>query len=295
LHSTPFSAQAGALYVVATPIGNLRDLTLRALDVLASVDRIAAEDTRHTRALLDAHGIAARMASLHQHNERAGAQRVVAWLAAGESVALVSDAGTPGISDPGALVVEAVRRAGFPVVPVPGPSAVVTAMSVAGVDSAGFRFDGFLPVKREARLRALERLATCDQVVAFYEAPHRVRETFEDMALVLDAARGVTVCRELTKRFEDIHACTAGGLLAWLDADANRERGEFVLLVHPAAAEAPDRRQAEGERVLALLLEELPASQAARLAARISGAQRRELYAAALRLGGGEGGDGGET
>ena len=130
-------------------------------------------------------------------------------------------------------------------------------------------------------------------MVAFYEAPHRVRETFEDMALVLDAARGVTVCRELTKRFEDIHACTAGGLLAWLDADAHRERGEFVLLVHPAAAEAPDRRQAEGERVLALLLEELPASQAARLAARVSGAQRRELYAAALRLGGGESGGGG--
>ena len=272
--------------MVATPIGNLRDVTLRALDLLASVDRIAAEDTRHTRFLLDAHGIAGRLVALHEHNEAAASGRVVAWLREGLSVALVTDAGTPGISDPGAVVVREVRAAGLAVTPVPGPSAVIAALSVAGIDSAGFRFAGFLPVRREARCRWLERVADSQQVVACYEAPHRVRESLEDMAGVFGPDRRVTLCRELTKVFESVQDVRVGDAGEWLDADPNRLRGEFVILIHAAPAALPGDHLAEGERVLGILLHEMPASQAARLAAKISGARRADLYEAALRRGG---------
>jgi 16S rRNA (cytidine1402-2'-O)-methyltransferase len=273
---------AGTLYVVATPIGHLRDVSLRALDVLRSATRIAAEDTRHTRRLLDAHGIQGQLVAVHEHNERSAATKVVGWLQAGESVALVTDAGTPGISDPGALVVKAVRAAGLPVVPVPGPSAVVTALSAAGLAESGFEFVGFLPPKQEARRRQIADHVSADRPVVFYEAPHRVRDTIADFAAILQPDRGLTLCRELTKLFEDIHETTVGEALAWLDGDPNRTRGEFVLILHASPAEQDS--PADAERVLGILLRDLSPSQAARLTAEITGARRGDLYARALAL-----------
>jgi 16S rRNA (cytidine1402-2'-O)-methyltransferase len=271
--------------VVATPIGNLRDLTLRALDLLRSVDVVAAEDTRHSRVLLDAFGIATRVIPAHEHNARAAAARVTQLLREGRSVALVTDAGTPGISDPGAALVREARAAGFRVVPVPGASAVTCAVSVAGLEDAGFAFSGFLPPKAEARRRALEALAASVVPVVLYEAPHRIRDTLSAMAAVLGAQRRVLVARELTKRFEEIHECALGEALAWLEADANRERGEFVIVLHAAPQAGAAATDAGALELLALLLEELPASRAARLAARITGAPRDQLYRQALALG----------
>lgn len=271
--------------MVATPIGNLRDLTLRALDLLRSVDVVAAEDTRHTRVLLDAFGIATQVIPAHEHNARGAAARVNSLLLQGRSVALVTDAGTPGISDPGAVVVREARAAGLRVVPVPGASAVTCALSVAGLDEAGFAFAGFLPSRAEARRRALEALSRSAVPVVVYEAPHRIRESLAAMAAVLGAQRRVLVLRELTKRFEEIHECLLGDALAWLDADAGRERGEFVIVLHPAPPAAAPTADAAALGVLALLLDELPAARAARLAARITGAPRDELYRRALELG----------
>lgn len=268
--------------MVATPIGHLRDLTLRALDILASVGRIAAEDTRHTRRLLDAHGIAGQLVAAHEHNERAAAEKIIGWLRAGESVALVTDAGTPAISDPGARVVRAVREAGLPVVPVPGASAVVTALSAAGLVDTAFHFAGFLPTRQEARRSALQALSSMTCPVVFYEAPHRIRDTLVDAGHVLPPGRGLTLCRELTKLFEQIHDTTVEDALAWLDADANRSRGEFVVILH-GAPDAADR-SADGERVLRILLRDLSPSQAAKAAAEITGAKRGDLYARALAL-----------
>jgi 16S rRNA (cytidine1402-2'-O)-methyltransferase len=285
LHSEPSTAEASTLYVVATPIGNLRDLTLRALDLLRAVDVVAAEDTRHSRVLLDAFGIATRVIPAHEHNARAAAARVTQLLREGRSVALVTDAGTPGISDPGAVLVREARAAGFRVVPVPGASAVTCALSVAGLEDAGFVFAGFLPAKTQARRRALEALAASTVPVVLYEAPHRIREALAAMAEVLGAGRRVLVLRELTKRFEEIHECALGEALAWLDGGANRERGEFVVVLHPAPQAGGVEIDAAAPKLLALLLEELPASRAARLAARITGAPRDELYRQALALG----------
>ncbi len=277
-----------ALYVVGTPIGNLRDLTLRALDVLKAVDVVAAEDTRVTRHLLQHYGIDARPISLHEHIEEEMSGRVLELLRAGKSVALVSDAGTPAISDPGARLVRRVRQAGFAVVPIPGASAVTAAMSAAGLLAERFLFCGFLPAAHGARVRELEALRELSAVLVFYEAPHRVRETLSDLAEVLGGEREVVIARELTKMFETIHATRLDEALAWLDADANRGRGEFVLVV----AGAPVSRAAqaeEGERVLAILLRELPLKQAVQLAAEITGAKRNALYARALELKGGSG------
>ena len=270
--------------MVATPIGNLRDVTLRALDVLRSVDVVAAEDTRHTRPLLNHYGIDAKLVAAHEHNERAASRQVLDWLRAGKSVALVTDAGTPGISDPGAVLVRAVREAGFRAVPIPGPSAVVAALSAAGIEGSAFAFHGFLPAKSEARRQVLGDLVTRQAPLVFYEAPHRVAETLADLCEVLGAGRRVTLARELTKVFESIHECALGEALTWVEADANRARGEFVLIVHGAAPTEDEMRGREGSRVLALLMEEMSASGAARLAARITGARRNELYEEALRL-----------
>lgn len=270
--------------MVATPIGNLRDVTLRALDVLRSVDVVAAEDTRHTRPLLNHYGIDAQLVAAHEHNERAASRQVLDWLRAGKSVALVTDAGTPGISDPGAVLVRAVREAGFRAVPIPGPSALVTALSAAGIEGSAFAFHGFLPSKSEARRQVLGDLVTRQAPLVFYEAPHRVVETLADLCEVLGAERRVTLARELTKVFESIHECALGEALTWVEADANRARGEFVLIVHGAAPTEDEMRGREGSRVLALLMEEMSASGAARLAARITGARRNELYEEALRL-----------
>ena len=282
MHSEPFLAEVGTLYVVATPIGHLRDIGARALDVLRSADVIAAEDTRHTRHLLDHFGIDAKLVAVHEHNERASGERVVRWLAEPRSVALVTDAGTPGVSDPGALVVQAVRAAGHRVVPIPGACAVTVALSGAGVPGDGFRFAGFLPTKHEARRRAVRAVGDDPAPVIFYEAPHRIRESIDDLADVLGPERRITICRELTKLFETIHECALGEAGAWLDADANRLRGEFVLVLHPAPARSDDAPTSEALRVLDILVRDLPPSTAARLAAEITGVKRAELYRIAL-------------
>lgn len=271
-----------ALYVVATPLGNLDDITLRALEILRGADLIACEDTRHTRHLLDRHGIRAQLLAVHEHNESAAAEKLVAALREGRRVALVSDAGTPGISDPGARAVAAVRAAGFAVMPLPGPSAAVTALSASGLNDARYLFAGFLPTKATARRAAIEELAAVPAALVFYEAPHRIEETVADLAALLEPGRTLVVARELTKLFEQIVAMPVAEGPAWLAADANRRRGEFVLAVSgPPPREGLD---AATERVLKALLAELPVKQAAKLAAEITGAAKNDLYRRALEL-----------
>jgi 16S rRNA (cytidine1402-2'-O)-methyltransferase len=269
---------------VATPIGNLRDITLRALDVLKSVSLIAAEDTRVTRHLLDHFGISSKSFALHDHNEEAATQRLISALSAGEPVALVSDAGTPGVSDPGARAVARVREAGFPVVPIPGASAVTTAFSAAGLNVPHFLFYGFLPSRAGARNATLQSLKELPYALVFYEAPHRVTETLDSLAQVFGGARHAVLARELTKVYEQFHADTLDGLRQWVDADENRSRGEFVLLVEGAPPQAEDGLDADAERTLSLLLEELPLKRAVALSAKITGAPRNLLYTRALQL-----------
>ena len=283
-HGAQSSEGAGKLYVVATPIGNLGDISARALTVLAQADLVAAEDTRTTGHLLAHHGITAKLIALHEHNEMQRAAELIARIKAGKTIALVSDAGTPGISDPGALLVARAREAGITVCPVPGANAAVTALSVAGLPAPHFLFYGFLPAKSAARRAELEALRELSYTLVFYEAPHRVTECVAALAEVLGAAREIVIARELTKLFETIHRCPLGEAGAWLAADANRQRGEFVLIVSGAEAPLQEGLPAEAERVLTLLLAELPLKQSAALAAAITGARKNELYARALAL-----------
>ena len=271
--------------MVATPIGNLDDITLRALAVLAQSDLIAAEDTRTTGVLLDRHKIRAKLVSLHEHNERQASEMILAALREGAKVSLVSDAGTPGISDPGAVLVSLAREQGFRVTPIPGPSAAVAAISISGMRESGFLFRGFLPPKSGARRQAIEMLRGLPWPVVLYEAPHRVVECIEDLAAILGASREVLVARELTKLFEEIHRCPLGEAAAWLRADPNRGKGEFVLVVGAAEASA-STGEAEAERVLRIALEDLPVAQAVRLACAVTGAKRNRLYPRALELAG---------
>ena len=271
-----------ALYVVPTPLGNLADLSQRAIDVLTRVAWVAAEDTRHSAPLLRHVGSRARLLPAHEHNEEAAAQQVISRLAAGDSVALISDAGTPGVSDPGARLVARVRESGFRVVPLPGPCAAVTALSAAGFCDPHFLFFGFLPAKTKQRESALRELVDLPYSLVFYEAPHRILETVAALAVVLGGGRRLVIARELTKLFETIHDCRLGEAAAWLAADANRQRGEFVLIVSGAEQGADD---GEGERVLRLLLAEgLPVKQAASLAHAITGVGKNALYELALSL-----------
>ncbi|MDR1425338.1 MAG: 16S rRNA (cytidine(1402)-2'-O)-methyltransferase [Azoarcus sp.] len=270
------------MYVVATPLGNLADLTPRARDTLAAVDVIAAEDTRHSRRLLDAFGIRTRLVAVHQHNEQAAAGQVLGWLEAGRHVALITDAGTPAISDPGARLVARAREAGHPVVPLPGACAAVTALSVAGIAEGGWRFVGFLPARAAARRAALAALTQARDALLFYEAPHRVRACVADMAAAFGGERVVFIARELTKLHEELAALPLAGAGAWFDAEPNRVRGEFVLIVHGARASESEGLSAEAQRVLELLLAELPLKRAVRLAADITGAGRNGLYSHAL-------------
>jgi 16S rRNA (cytidine1402-2'-O)-methyltransferase len=275
-------AGRGRLYVVATPIGNLGDLTQRAIATLGAVHVVFAEDTRHTRGLLAHHGIAAKLAALHEHNEREAAGELVRHLEEGRDVALVTDAGTPAISDPGAHAVAAARAAGFDVVPIPGPNAAIAALSVAGVPGP-FAFVGFLPPKPSARRKALQAWRGFPHTLVLYEAPHRILECVDDLARVLGPDRAVVLARELTKAFETVHACALGAARGWLEADPDRTRGEFVVIV--SGAGVPDEpRGAEGERVLRLLVEAVPVRTAVQLAAAITGGSRNELYAQALAL-----------
>ena len=272
----------GRLYVVATPIGNRADITGRALATLGGVHVVFAEDTRHTRGLLAHHGIAVELAALHEHNEREASRDLVAHLAAGRDVALVTDAGTPAISDPGAHAVAAARAAGFDVVPIPGANAAIAALSVSGLPGP-FAFVGFLPAKPAARRKALAAWRDFPHTLVFYEAPRRILESVDDLATVLGPERAVVFARELTKAFETVHACALGEAHAWLEGDPDRTRGEFVVLVAGAAAPA-EPRAADGERVLRLLLDELPVKTAVKLAAAITGGARNALYEQALAL-----------
>jgi 16S rRNA (cytidine1402-2'-O)-methyltransferase len=283
-HSGMDQISGGALYVVATPIGNLRDITLRALDVLQAADVIAAEDTRHSRALLQHHVISSRLFALHEHNERTASEKIVAWLREGKAVALVSDAGTPAISDPGAVLVQRVREAGFPVVPIPGPSALIAALSASGIAQTAFRFCGFLPGKGSERRALLASLAQCADTMVFYEAPHRIVAAMRDIAASFGEGRSVVLCRELTKRYETIHHCLSGEAVGWLEADDNQQRGEFVVIVEGRQADESNSDDAKIREVLSILLEELPVKQAVALATKITGAKRNAVYAAALEL-----------
>ncbi len=274
--------KTSALYVIATPLGNLGDMTLRALDVLRAVDAIACEDTRHTRRLLDHFEIRTPAFALHEHNEASAAQKLIGMLAAGQRVALVSDAGTPGVSDPGARAVAAVRAAGYAVIPLPGPNAAVTALSAAGLADPQFLFVGFLPSKSGGRRAQIEALKAVPAALVFYEAPHRIVDTVADLAALLEPQRTLVVARELTKLFEQIASMPLGDGPAWLAADSDRQRGEFVLLV--SAPPVSEELDAHALRTLKLLLAELPLKQAVKLAADISGAAKNTLYEQALAL-----------
>ncbi len=274
---------SGALYVVATPIGNLGDMSQRAIEVLSGVALIAAEDTRHSGKLLQHFGIKTSTMALHDHNERAMSESIVMRLLGGEAVALVSDAGTPLISDPGYYLVAQVRAAGCRVVPVPGASALLAALSASGLPSDRFVFEGFLPAKTGARNARLEQLQEERRTLVFYEAPHRIVASIAAMAAVFGAERQAVIARELTKTFETIHGDTLAGLSAWLASDANQQRGEFVVMV--GGAPLKDHGiDAEAERVLRLLLAEMSLKQAAALAAKITGVKKNLLYQFALDL-----------
>ena len=275
----------GALYVVATPIGNLADITLRAIHVLALVDAVACEDTRHSAPLLRQLGIDGKaLIAVHEHNEREAAAGVLLRLARGERVAYVSDAGTPAISDPGAALVAAVQAAGYRALPIPGASSAVAALSVAGDAIGGpFTFIGFLPQKSGERALALKQLAANPQTQVLFEAPHRIEALAAALAEACGARR-LTVCRELTKQFETVHTLPANALPAWLAADSNRNRGEFVLVVHAQAAVANDTEGFPHDATLRTLLAELPLRQAVALAAELTGAPRNPLYERALAL-----------
>ncbi len=272
-----------ALYVVATPIGNLRDVTLRALDVLRDAQVIAAEDTRVTSRLLNHYGIRTRLLSAHAHNERRVSAEIVGMIETGAAVALVSDAGTPAISDPGARIVAAVRAAGLAVVPVPGPCAAAAALSASGFEAPQFLFFGFLPARSGERRRKLAAICALPYTLVFHEAPHRAAETVSDLSVVLGGERRVLIARELTKLFESVHACRLQEARAWMDSDAHNTRGEFVLVVEGAPCESRPARD-DADHVLECLLAALPLKQAAVLGSSITGVSRKRLYARALEL-----------
>lgn len=264
--------------MVATPIGNLEDISPRALETLRSVDLVACEDTRKTRTLLARHGIATPMVALHDHNEREASAGLIQQLRDGKSIALVTDAGTPGVADPGALLVAAAHRARIDVSPIPGPSAAAAAFSAAGFPSPGFRFAGFLPASGAARRKALDELDGPWPVVLF-EAPHRIAQTVADLAEKLGPEREIVLARELSKKFEEVARLALGEAAAWLAAP-HREQGEFVIVV--SAGEAREARALDADRVLDILLEALSPSEAAKLAARITGEPKNALYRRAL-------------
>lgn len=274
---------SAALYVVATPLGNAQDMTLRAISILRAVDVVAAEDRRHSQKLFDLHGLRPKTLAVHEHNEQEGATQIIHLLEQGKYVALVTDAGTPAISDPGARLVARVQEAGFAVIPVPGPSAVACALSASGLVNPQFRFVGFLPTKTTARRAAIDALRADEATLVFYEAPHRIVECVADLAAVLEPEREMVFCRELTKQFEQIARMPIGEANAWLAADSNRQRGEFVLLVGALAGgnEISDKAQ---KMVKALMAEGLPVKTVAKLASEFSGCAKNALYDYALSL-----------
>ncbi|MBC5849519.1 16S rRNA (cytidine(1402)-2'-O)-methyltransferase [Vibrio metschnikovii] len=272
------SAEGATLYIVPTPIGNLGDITQRALDVLAQVDIIAAEDTRHTGKLLAHFNIQTKTFALHDHNEQHKAQALVDKLLSGQSIALVSDAGTPLISDPGYHLVNQCRQAGVKVVPLPGACAVITALSASGLPSDRFSFEGFLPAKSKGRKDKFLEIAKVERTCIFYESPHRINESLQDMLEILGPDRQVVLARELTKTFETIQGLPLGELIEWINQDENRKRGEMVLLIHGSREESNQALPEEALRSLAILSKELPLKKAAALAAEIYNVKKNALY-----------------
>jgi 16S rRNA (cytidine1402-2'-O)-methyltransferase len=268
---------AGTLYVVATPIGNLADSSPRSIEVLRSADIVACEDTRTSRTLLAHHGITTRTVALHAHNEREAGEKLLRALREGQTVALVSDAGTPGISDPGALLVAAAHREGIRVVPLPGPNAAIAAWSASGFAAGGFQFVGFPSSGKKNSFKELD----VPWPVILYEAPHRVLQTVQALLARFGPARELVIAREISKKFEEIARMPLADAPAWLAAGPHRQTGEFVLILGPGEPEPAD--QAEGERVLKILMEKMPAGEAAKLASRITGLPRNALYRSALK------------
>ena len=277
-------AKPGTLYVVATPIGNLDDITTRALDTLREVDLIAAEDTRHSKRLLNHFRIDTPLLSLHEHNERARIPRLIDELRSGKAIALITDAGTPLISDPGFVLVRSLHEQGLSVTPVPGPSSILAALSVAGLPTDRFAFEGFLPAKPGARLSHLATLKQETRTLIFLESSHRIQDSLAAMAEVFGGERRAVVARELTKVFEEIHGDTLSGLCQWLAADDNRGKGEFVVMIHGAPTVSGQAIDPETERLLAVLLEELPVKRAAAVATKVTGIKKNTLYQMALRI-----------
>lgn len=275
----------GILYIVATPIGNLADITERALQTLRDVDVIAAEDTRHSARLLAHYGISTRCVALHEHNERNAADGLISRLQQGKSIALISDAGTPLISDPGFYLVRAVQQASCRVVPIPGASALITALSVAGLPSDRFSFEGFLPAKREARRRALEALSDESRTLIFYESTHRIFDALQDMAAVFGEQRQAAVVRELTKTFETVRRDHLGALCEWMAADDNQRRGEFVLLIHGAENEQSlEQVEIDPKALLVEFMALQPPKAAAATVAKLTGLKKNALYELGLTL-----------
>lgn len=276
------SNQRGTLYVVATPIGNLEDLSSRACKVLASVDRIAAEDTRHSRPLLKHFGIRKPMVSLHEHNEHEQSGKLIEKLCEGESIALISDAGTPLISDPGYHLIHAAHQNGIQVLPIPGSCALVAALSVSGLPTDRFVFEGFLPSRSAARKKCLSEFVEETRTLIFYESCHRIVASILDMQDVFGQEREAVIARELTKKFETVKTGNLAQLLDWLQSDENQQRGEFVVMIHGANKIDRNKFGDNEKRVLQILLAELPVKQAALLASRLTGVSRNLLYKKAL-------------
>ncbi|VAX11564.1 16S rRNA (cytidine(1402)-2'-O)-methyltransferase [hydrothermal vent metagenome] len=272
------------LYVVATPIGNLGDFSARAIEVLEKVDLIAVEDTRHSGRLLQHFAIHTPMQALHEHNERQLAESLLQKIESGQTIALISDAGTPLVSDPGYHLVRLAREKGIRVVPIPGACALIAALSAAGLATDRFRFEGFLAAKRGARQQQLEKLKQENVTLVFYESPHRIEDCLADMLQVLGAERQVVMARELTKTFETIHGGSLAELSQWVAGDSNQRKGEIVLLLEGAPALDVDDLNPEVERMLKILLQELPLKQASALVAEISGVRKKKLYARGLEL-----------
>lgn len=283
LKDQPFIAAPGVLYVVATPIGNLGDITARAAEVLASVDLVAAEDTRMTQRLLSHLGLKKNLRSLHAHNEADQSAQFVSRLQQGQSIALVSDAGTPLISDPGFPLIRAARQGGICVSPLPGPSAVIAALSVSGLACHRFAFEGFLPSKKQARVTTLSALVREPRTMVFYEATHRIVESLKDMCEVFGGERPACVARELTKAFEQVETSTLEALVSWIQEDANRQRGEFVVMVEGLSV-VTDELEAADEALLLALLSEMPVKPSSKLAAKITGKSAKLFYQRALDL-----------
>ncbi len=267
------------LFVVATPIGNLDDITIRALDVLASVDVIAAEDTRHSRTLLSRHGLDKTLVTLHEHNEHQMAPKLVDRLLRGESIALISDAGTPLLSDPGFRLVQAAIQAGVEVVTVPGPSSVTAALSISGLATDRFAFEGFLPARQASRRKYLSGLKSETRTLVFFESCHRIADSLADLAAEFGGERYIAVCREMTKQFETVLRGPVSEVLGRIEADPNQRRGEFVLVVSGSQADA-DQKFTEALALARALQDHLPVSQAARVAAKLHDVSRRALYSA---------------